>query len=832
MNIETVIESQYELEQKMILKGHERYKKKAEAIKSLSLRNEAHNLIKNALPLVSEEISQMLKAEADKYNTKGVNGRPFEWYNDLKDIDPDTLAYIGLNVTFDSIINLSAQTATITQIARSIELENWAKGLKDYDRDLSKRIEKQVVKDHSSQRYRIKAARIIASREGYTQERWSTSRLIKAGAPVFNAVLKVSDLFYTFDAGEGHNNTKMVVGLTEDARNAFLDMEDRASWAQPVYGPMIVPPRPWESFDTGCYYDPALAASVTLVRGATREQKAAVVHQFEKGGMPNYVTALNALQDTPLMINREVFSVLEWVMKSDVRLNNFPETATPPFPKSPKNIDEMAPELVSELRREQKEWRSKVREADANREGLKVCVDTAREMLEFDQFWLPWNFDFRGRMYPIPYFNYHRIDHVKALFMLANGKPLTEETKGWLYIHLANCGDFNKISKKSLSERIDWVEENHDMIMACATDPQGSIHIWTEADKPFQFLACCFEYRKMMEQGDDYVCHLAPAMDGTNSGVQHYAAANLSKEDGFLVNLVPDDKCQDVYQAVADVSNQILATIDSDEARKWLEYGVGRSTVKRNVMTYGYSSVERGFSDQIMEDLMRPLQRDVAHGRLDAHPFGDRYSQVRHCALLAKVNYQAVQQVVRSVALGMEYLQGMTTAVAKESKSVRWQTPSGFPVIQSYTKWVQKKVKIYLWDRDIKKMKRSQVTYRDKDETAIDTRKMKAGIAANFVHSLDSAHMQSTILLALDNGITDFFMIHDSFATTCADTWTMYHCIREAFVDQYQDTCVFNDFGEAVRQRLSDPFKTDLPAIPEKGELDISEIVNSEYCFS
>ena len=91
--------------------------------------------------------------------------------------------------------------------------------------------------------------------------------------------------------------------------------------------------------------------------------------------------------------------------------------------------------------------------------------------------------------------------------------------------------------------------------------------------------------------------------------------------------------------------------------------------------------------------------------------------------------------------------------------------------------------------------------------------------------------MINTILMALDNGVEDFFMIHDSFATTCADTWTMYHCIRHAFVDQYESGCFFEEIREQVKQRVSDPMM-DLPPVPTKGVLDIRGVLESEYCFS
>ena len=66
---------------------------------------------------------------------------------------------------------------------------------------------------------------------------------------------------------------------------------------------------------------------------------------------------------------------------------------------------------------------------------------------------------------------------------------------------------------------------------------------------------------------------------------------------------------------VADEVDKRLMKDGSEEAQKWL-FGVGRSTVKRNVMTFAYSSQERGFGDQLIEDLMQPLRKAVAYGQI------------------------------------------------------------------------------------------------------------------------------------------------------------------------------------------------------------------------
>ena len=819
------------LEENMKTEGQQRYINRQSKMTSASTMNEPHKLITSAISKVSQEITSMIKLQTEAPTDGGSGGRPRQWLQHLKDVDVDTLAYIGLNTCFDSVLSFGSLTSTASKIGRRVELENFALGLSQFDPTLHKRITSQVTKDHTSQVYRIKAARNIAAKEGYKPAKWSAKDCVVVGGPILSAVLSASDLFTTFDMNAGTTNTKMVIGLTEEARANLFQMETDASWAEPMYGPLVIPPQPWTSFNTGCYYDFALSSSVPLVRGANREQRRAIQHHFKKFGIPDYVKALNAVQATPLKINDDVLSVLEWATENRLSFGKFPEMIAPAFPKTPENIAEMDPEIAMQLKKDQKAWHGKAREADANQGNMYAVLKTANEMTEYPEFWLPWNFDFRGRLYPVSTFNYHRDDHVKALFTLANGKAVDGETRDWLSIHLANCGDFGKISKRSFDDRIAWVADHHDQIMATAQDFKATFDWWRQADKPFQFLAAVYEYAKLQSDPDTLV-HLPPAMDGTNSGVQHYSSALRNEDDGMLVNLVPSDKCQDVYASVAAVSTRLLQAMAGDPiADAWLAFGVGRKEVKRNTMTYGYSSVERGFCDQILEDLMAPLRRDVAHGRLDKHPFGDNKSQVKHAALLAKVNYQAVQEVVKSVADGMKFLQELTDAVSKEGKTLRWQTPCGFPVVQGYKKWIKKRVRIYLWDRQIKKERWTQLTIREENPSKIDTKKMRSAVAANAVHSLDAAHMVNTILMALDNGVEDFFMIHDSFATTCADTWKMYHCVRHAFVDQYESGCFFEEIRTQVAQRVSDPNKV-LPPVPAKGTLDIRGVLESEYCFS
>ena len=814
-------------EKEFFVKGRERYLGRLETNHRPSTQNNPQSLITQALPKVAAGIRSAIAAESER-----VMGRPSIWLNDLKDLDADILAYIGLNACMDSTVSHGKKTSLLAKIGHRVELEVWAQGLKKHDKTLFSRLTKYVEGQHPGLKQRETAARSIAAKSQYCVKDWEQQRRVKVASPILSAVLEHSGIFETWEKFN-RNGTDKRIGLTFAASDALANMDYEASWQEPMLAPMIVAPKPWTAFNTGCYLDEATAAQVPLVRSASKEQRNAVKHQLAKG-IPLYVEALNAIQATPLKINKYVLDAVEKCWAESRVFKKFPRATAIGYPIRPEDFKSLTTEEQQRYVLNVKEIREKNREIDGAKLLMQQDLGTAREMASFDQFWLPFNFDFRGRVYPVPHFSYHRDDHIKAMFTLARGKPMDDDGAFWLAVHLANVGDFGKISKQSLEARAAWVEDNREKLYDVGRDSVGTFSYWSTADKPFQFLAACHELANYMDHGPGYICSLPPALDGTNSGVQHYSAASLDDKDGTLVNLVPGELPQDVYRSVADVVNSKLDQDDCDIAQAWKDFAVGRGTVKRNVMTYGYSSGQYGFADQLMDDIMRPLADKVLRGEEASHPFGpDKKSHREHAKFLAKLNYQAVCEVISSAAQGMAFFQKIAGALAHEGKALRFDNPVGFPVIQQYTQWDVKKVKIFLYDRVTEAPKREQISVRVRATSRVDKKKAKAAVSPNIIHSMDSSHLLLTVLTAKDAGVQDFFLIHDSFGSTPSDTDIMYHSVRQAFVELYSDYCLYDDLKNQAGKQLSYAGLEKLDAVtPEKGNLNLNAILESEYCFS
>ena len=87
-----------------------------------------------------------------------------------------------------------------------------------------------------------------------------------------------------------------------------------------------------------------------------------------------------------------------------------------------------------------------------------------------------------------------------------------------------------------------------------------------------------------------------------------------------------------------------------------------------------------------------------------------------------------------------------------------------------------------------------------------------------------------TTARAFEGGITDFSMIHDSFATHAANSEDLADYIRLAFVGMYQRHDVLEQFRQTMQTRIGPG--TTLPNPPRKGDLIITAVLDSPYFFA
>jgi DNA-directed RNA polymerase len=460
------------------------------------------------------------------------------------------------------------------------------------------------------------------------------------------------------------------------------------------------------------------------------------------------------------------------------------------------------------------------------RVGLAEDMEVAARMALQDRFYVPMNMDWRGRVYGVGHFNFSREDHIRALFLFADGEPIGERGIHWLKVHVANCGAYDKIDKRPIEERVKWVDDNIALLTDYVQRPLYNTG-WTKADSPFLFLAACKELVGALSTGCQYVSHLPVSFDGSCSGLQHLAAMTRAPE-GRYVNLTDTAEPQDIYQLVADAAK---ASIEADTewpemSKMCLDYGVTRALVKRNVMTFAYSSKVFGMGKQHMEDTMEPLRIDVLKDKLEAHPFGDD-DGYRASKYLAKHIHAAIVELVRLPAGAMAFMQELARKLAHESKPLRWTTPVGLPWVNRYHETTREQIELYL---DDVKMQVEVTT--GVNEAKIDKEKVAAGVSPNLVHACDAAHLLLTVNACVAEGITNIATVHDSFGCLASRADRFNAIIREQFLQMYENHDVLAELLESARADLTEANHSKLPELPSKGTLDLTEILNARYAFA
>jgi DNA-directed RNA polymerase len=93
--------------------------------------------------------------------------------------------------------------------------------------------------------------------------------------------------------------------------------------------------------------------------------------------------------------------------------------------------------------------------------------------------------------------------------------------------------------------------------------------------------------------------------------------------------------------------------------------------------------------------------------------------------------------------------------------------------------------------------------------------------------------MMLTVLGCMEEGVESFGMIHDSFATHAADAPTMGRVLREAFVKMYEDDRLA-DFAKQIMGQVDEGLADEVDAVkkPEKGTLNLKDVLNSPYFFA
>lgn len=885
-------EYEWELENKNIERGAQKAREQREKqIKrsGMSSTTAGNKLVDESVAGVVAEIERRMKIEEDK--TGKLEKQAF--YDHIHGLDYAVIAKSALIVCLDAAARAQTWNAAMIPAGRALQMAKFTAAMSVNRRgrrllaDVENRAKNRCKKFADRQKYMMD----FAKKQGFEGfELWTEDDYRYCGSFMIDIVHVGSNLIEKSPvpqkgAPDGVQHLQFTAFAVEEMRRTNVRLEELSSW----FGPMTAPPTPWPSVN-GPYLDPRLwNGMVPMVKKMwSPEQTAAINKGIDTGSMDPCIEALNTLQEVPLELNPYIVSALEWVVDEDKGklIEGFPHLTydEPPKKMDTKEWKKLAPAEQAEWYEQRKDaWEDKL-EADGNLAGLDNNTVDAGD-LKTMRFWLPHQFDTRGRIYHTSNFGHHNTDYVRAMFVFSNKTQVTEDNQSYLLLQICNSWG-NGEDKKSFKSRRDWVIANWDWILACGEDFVASFDDWRKADDPFQFLAAARELYNYINAEGDYWSGLAIGLDATQSGVQHYAAASLSEEDGVKVNLTASDWEQDpndLYEAVVELANDMITEdiafltdglanqpddlvaawdahrgrsdrqendqerelhrwernlVAAEEVKAW--GGVTRKMAKSPTMTWCYSSRRFGFMRTLRKKYFKDLKRKM-RDKLLTHPVTSKKVTVfpfedggfAASIYLADVFEAAIERIVTSAAQGMDFFQQCARALEAEGKHFAFTTPLGFPMHQYYRQEAQQPVRQRVIGSDRngtpkKGTKASVAQFTDE----IKMPKSENAVAPNVIHAMDATHLMMTVLHCRNHGVEDLLVVHDSFSTSIGHVAELGRCVREAFIDLYDGYCLYEDVLNQTIARLDDPASAHLPTVPTKGTLDLDGVMGNPYAFS
>lgn len=767
------------------------------------------------------EVAELLSAEA-AVMTRGIGGKYKSW---LRKIDPNVAALIALRECLSQCSAVSAHSVTAqslcTCIGQLYETEVRVKEADVVNPMYMQKIHEQIKdrcttsKSHLRNVFNTAYDRVM---KGEIESELTRSELLMIGKYGVNACIEVGLIEINRTVGSrGH---LIHYTLTEELREYLhgythkdvLTIVDRAS------GAMLCKPEEWTNLADGGYITPRrkMAYPLMNVRGIRKSERARVVTAFTSENMPTVFKVANYLQGTAFSVHKPTFDAVLRVWGTGGGVLGVPTKSGPTEPVFPFNRETWAAASAPEdelavfhaWKRSMvrwydalRTWRGKVREIGGFIKVSSACPE---------EFWFPMYMDKRGRWYYRGTPNPQGSDMAKAVLHFHDKKPLGATGVYWLKVHIANSYGFDK---ERFDERARWTEQNWDTIQAALDEPENHPDVWGK-DAPWCMFSAAWELREAYRTGNPagYACGIPVHMDATCSGLQHFSAMLRDPVGARYVNLTDELQCgpkQDIYGRVATLAlHSIQRDLESaDEAIRamaawWIQTGIDRALAKKPVMTYVYGATLKGTAEFVQDYI--ECEKGIPWPQ-DAR--ADVYA--RYCA---KKLFQGIAGAVPAAAEAMRWLREIAQQ-QPNGKRMEWVTPTGFVVQHDYQGYDEVRIKL-------RSCGLTDVLIRNWNNDT-QTIKMQNAISPNFVHALDAAHITLTASAMQDAGLS-MVGIHDSFGTHACDVPSMHKILREQFVQMYSR----NMLGE---------FLWDVGAtseLPQRGNLELSQVLDSEFFFS
>ncbi len=809
-------------------------------------------------PLINQQIAGIAdKITATKKRLTQGKAQPgaVKLWDMLNLIEPEVLAAIAAKRTLD-LIGLgktekgkynNTYTKVCITIGRAVEAEarfRWYEHVASAD---WKACKAKYFKPTTGTRQREVISKTIMKRRGYEWERWSEPRVLQVGAFLLDCIAQTVNWFSFDKSGPQGKSSYHRIEISPELKNLKDHIMALAELQAPLCWPMVCEPADWSNTQRGGYLTNELRQGFRLIRGQ-RCTPTLGKHPLEM---------LNTLQRVGYRMNPVTYQLMKQLEERGLDLDSFVmrdnETPRP----RPETED---PEILFEWRKDATEAYNRNAALKGKRYRTLETISTADRFHTESVFYVPWSYDYRGRVYPlISYMSPQGTGMEKSLYLFADAQPVNDSTERWLAIHLANTAGHDKLP---LDERVQWVKDHESLIARIAQDPLGNLAELEGFDDSWCGAAACDEYYHVVMLKDRTETSLPIATDATCSGLQHLCSMTLDSETARLVNVLPGNKPQDAYKAVLaktiDLLNNPSAELRErvatsnqrslDNHRKAVkaanekgidppaapaqitlprpdlaEWGadVGRKLAKRVVMTVPYSATPHSNRGYIREAIMSYEQAREKQIQVELDRFLKREEKRRpsgqDLTLFTQAMLLAMEAVVPGPIKVMNWIkEQIGQYFTGKDVAFEWDTPSGFHVIQDKRHLNMVRVRTQLLGNAVSNFVGDGVKGVNKD-------KHMSCAAPNFIHSMDAALLH----LSFAGYDKPFTLIHDSILTTASDMEEMAQVIRDQFREIYSKDAD----GLIPLEQYARVLGVETPAHLIAHGFDIDQVNESTYFF-
>ena len=776
MLTQDLIDEQKSLERRQIDGGLHRLRKQTKDLEEkayASATEYGRASIDTLLPHIIKRIQEKFDKAA-----KSATGYQRELLSYVMALDAESAAAIACKRTFDKVFSFKKDDNKVTKIneaiGSAIEAELQMRHYEETAPGLLK-----VLKDnywHQSKGTQQKLVSIQTTINRYDIEKWQSwggQRRIKVGNWYLDIICQSTGWFTKYTVQRKKKDTYIIP--TEE----FIKDKDEiiriAELFSPLTWPMIIPPRDWTNLESGGYYLNALTKCHEMVR---RGPPLSI-----QGKKP--LTFLNKIQRVGYRLNPFITDVADVLDKRGIEVGKFRPVIEHHLPNKPLNIDSDS-ELKQKFKRESAEVWDKRSQEFRKSCRTRMTMNAIAEFRDKERFYIPWSFDYRGRVYPIPSFlTPQDSDFGKSLIRFADESLVTPEAEQWLSFHLATTFG---LDKEPRDKRYEWTFHNRGLVERIALNPIDERTEWEKAEEPWQFLAACDEYYHCVILKDKLCTGLPVAIDATCSGLQILAGLARDKTTAQLVNVIPADKPSDAYAKVAEVAqpncpDSVKAVMD-------------RKVVKRTVMTIPYNAKPHSnrayIRDALKEKGIEISQEDLTQ--------------------TVKAVRDAMNKVVPGPMAVMKWIESeVTKAINRGETEISWKTPSGFRVTQRLMKPECKYIHLQL-------LGKCKIWAAVGDSDKVDLMHHKNATAPNLIHSLDASLLHFTAT-RFDEPIA---LIHDSVLCRATDMTVLNTIVKETYMHLFADHDYLNDFHDQIGAEIEPPII---------GDLQPSQVIDSNYFF-